>query len=53
MNQLLQQAINLRNEKKYEESMKLLIDTAVKLETAKEYERAILFYKDHLNETFK
>ncbi|MDM5155265.1 tetratricopeptide repeat protein [Bacillus sp. DX1.1] len=41
------------NVKEYEEAMKLLIDTAVKLETVKEYERAILFYKDHLNKTFK
>lgn len=41
------------NSKEYEEAMKLLLETVVKLEGVKEYERAILFYKDHLNEIFK
>lgn len=41
------------NIKAYEEAMKLLIETALKLEDVKEYERAILFYKDHLNKIFK
>ena len=33
--------------------MKLLIETVVKLENVKEYEKAILFYKDQLHKTFK
>ncbi|WP_307802255.1 tetratricopeptide repeat protein [Bacillus arachidis] len=41
------------NIKEYEEAMKLLLETVVKLEDVKEYERAILFYKDHLNKIFK
>ncbi|MBO1580531.1 tetratricopeptide repeat protein [Bacillus sp. XF8] len=41
------------NVKAYEEAMKLLIETVVKLENVKEYEGAILFYKDHLHKIFK
>ncbi|WP_051588555.1 tetratricopeptide repeat protein [Bacillus sp. UNC437CL72CviS29] len=41
------------NIKEYEEAMKLLLKTVVKLEDVHEYERAILFYKDQLNKIFK
>ncbi|WP_243522649.1 tetratricopeptide repeat protein [Bacillus pseudomycoides] len=41
------------NVKAYEEAMNLLIETVVKLENVKEYEKAILFYKDHLHKVFK
>ncbi|WP_459502746.1 tetratricopeptide repeat protein [Bacillus sp. C1] len=41
------------NVNEYEEAMKLLIETVVKLESVKEYDKAILLYKDHLNEIFK
>ncbi|KEK22914.1 tetratricopeptide repeat protein [Bacillus gaemokensis] len=41
------------NVKEYEEAMKLLLETVVKLEDVKEYERAVLFYKEHLNDIFK
>ncbi|PFA17658.1 hypothetical protein CN373_19545 [Bacillus cereus] len=41
------------NVKEYEEAMKLLLETVVKLEHVKDYEEAILFYRDHLNDTFK
>ncbi|HDR7778472.1 TPA: tetratricopeptide repeat protein [Bacillus tropicus] len=37
----------------YESAMKLLLETVVKVEEVKEFERAISFYKDHLNEVFK
>lgn len=33
--------------------MKLLLETVVKVDEVKEFERAISFYKDHLNEVFK
>ncbi|WP_242143189.1 MULTISPECIES: tetratricopeptide repeat protein [unclassified Bacillus cereus group] len=41
------------NLKEYEEAMKLLLETVSKLESIKEYEKPILYYKDHLNEIFK
>lgn len=41
------------NLKEYEEAMKLLLETVSKLESIKEYEKTILYYKDHLNEIFK
>ncbi|MED1115629.1 tetratricopeptide repeat protein [Bacillus paramycoides] len=41
------------NVKDHEEAMKLLLETVVKVDEVKEFERAILFYKDHLNEVFK
>ena len=34
----------------HESAMKLLLETVVKVEEVKEFERAISFYKDHLNE---
>ncbi|PDZ16998.1 hypothetical protein CON07_03115 [Bacillus sp. AFS094611] len=37
----------------HESAMKLLLETVVKVEEVKEFERAILFYKDHLDEVFK
>lgn len=37
----------------HESAMKLLLETVVKVEEVKEFERAISFYKDHLNEVFK
>lgn len=37
----------------YESAMKLLLETVVKVEEVKEFERAISFYKDHLNEVYK
>ncbi|MBE5108401.1 tetratricopeptide repeat protein [Bacillus thuringiensis] len=37
----------------HEEAMKLLLETVVKVDEVKEFERAISFYKDHLNEVFK
>lgn len=37
----------------YESAMKLLLETVVKVEEVKEFERAISFYKDHLNEVFE
>ncbi|OJE36359.1 hypothetical protein BAQ47_22110 [Bacillus tropicus] len=37
----------------YESALKLLLETVVKVEEVKEFERAISFYKDHLNEVFK
>ncbi|PFM63506.1 hypothetical protein COJ48_16190 [Bacillus cereus] len=41
------------NVKDHEEAMKLLLETVVKLDEVKEFERAISFYKDHLNKVFK
>ncbi|WP_410982887.1 tetratricopeptide repeat protein [Bacillus cereus] len=41
------------NVKAYEEAMKLLLETVVKLESVKEYERAISFYKEHLHKIYK
>ncbi|MEI4620369.1 tetratricopeptide repeat protein [Bacillus pfraonensis] len=41
------------NVKAYEEAMKLLLETVVKLESVKEYEGAISFYKEHLHKIFK
>lgn len=41
------------NTNKHEDAMKLLIDLAVKLENVEVFKKPILFYKDHLNETFK
>ena len=37
----------------HESAMKLLLETVVKVDTVKEFERAISFYKEHLNEVFK
>ncbi|PER25962.1 hypothetical protein CN490_19730 [Bacillus cereus] len=37
----------------HESAMKLLLETVLKVEEVKEHERAIIFYKDHLNEVFK
>ena len=34
----------------HESAMKLLLETVVKVEEVKGFERAISFYKDHLNE---
>ena len=41
------------NVKDHEEAMKLLLETVVKVDEVKEFERAISFYKDHLNEVLK
>ncbi|HDX9577914.1 TPA: tetratricopeptide repeat protein [Bacillus pseudomycoides] len=41
------------NVQSHEDAMKLLLDVVVKTEGVKNYERAITFYKDHLNEIFK
>lgn len=41
------------NVNKHESAMKLLLETVVKVDEVKEFERAISFYKDHLNEVFK
>ncbi|MDP7978081.1 tetratricopeptide repeat protein [Bacillus sp. WLY-B-L8] len=41
------------NVQSHEDAMKLLLDVVVKTEGVKNYERAITFYRDHLNETFK
>lgn len=41
------------NVQSHEEAMKLLLDVAVKTENVKKYEKAITFYKEHLNEIFK
>ncbi|HDR7915237.1 TPA: tetratricopeptide repeat protein [Bacillus wiedmannii] len=37
----------------HESAMKLLLETVIKVDEVKEFERAITFYKDHLNEVFK
>ncbi|WP_212936226.1 tetratricopeptide repeat protein [Bacillus hominis] len=37
----------------HEEAMKLLLETVVKVDEVKEFERAISFYKDNLNGVFK
>ncbi|KFM99530.1 tetratricopeptide repeat protein [Bacillus clarus] len=37
----------------HEEAMKLLLEIVVKVDEVKEFERTILYYKDHLNEVFK
>ncbi|PEX81464.1 tetratricopeptide repeat protein [Bacillus cereus] len=37
----------------HESAMKLLLETVVKVDEVREFERAILFYKDRLNEIFK
>ncbi|AYF06995.1 MULTISPECIES: tetratricopeptide repeat protein [Bacillus] len=37
----------------HESAMKLLLETVIKVDEVKEFERAIIFYKDHLNEVFK
>ncbi|WP_142333923.1 tetratricopeptide repeat protein [Bacillus toyonensis] len=41
------------NVNEHESAMKLLLETVVKVDEVKEFERAISFYKDHLNEVFK
>ncbi|ENQ3080128.1 tetratricopeptide repeat protein [Bacillus cereus] len=41
------------NVQSHEEAMKLLLDVVVKTESVKKYEKAITFYKEHLNEIFK
>ncbi|WP_020062394.1 tetratricopeptide repeat protein [Bacillus sp. 123MFChir2] len=41
------------NVQSHEDAMKLLLDVVVKTEGVKNYERAITFYKGHLNEIFK
>ncbi|EJR63359.1 hypothetical protein IIO_02096 [Bacillus cereus VD115] len=41
------------NVNEHESAMKLLLETVVKVDKVKEFERAISFYKDHLNEVFK
>ncbi|MDC2864246.1 tetratricopeptide repeat protein [Bacillus sp. BP-3] len=41
------------NVQSHEDAMKLLLEVVVKTEGVKNYERAIIFYKDHLNEIFK
>lgn len=41
------------NVNEHEEAMKLLLETVVKVDEIKEFERAISFYKDHLNEVFE
>ncbi|MGG2015037.1 tetratricopeptide repeat protein [Bacillus sp. S10(2024)] len=41
------------NVQSHEDAMKLLLEVVVKTEGVKNYERAITFYKDHLNEIFK
>lgn len=46
-------AIANYNINEHEEAMKLLLDLVVKLEDVEAFKKPILFYKDHLNETFK
>ncbi|HDR4424096.1 TPA: tetratricopeptide repeat protein [Bacillus cereus] len=41
------------NVKDHESAMKLLLEAVLKVEEVKEYERAISFYKDHLDEVYK
>ncbi|MCP1124010.1 tetratricopeptide repeat protein [Bacillus sp. 3103sda1] len=41
------------NIQSHEEAMKLLLDVVVKTENVKTYAKAITFYKERLNETFK
>ncbi|MED3486169.1 tetratricopeptide repeat protein [Bacillus toyonensis] len=41
------------NVNEHESAMKLLLETVVKVDEVKEFERAISFYKDHLNKVFK
>lgn len=41
------------NVNEHEEAMKLLLETVVKVDEVKEFERTISFYKDHLNEVFE
>lgn len=41
------------NIQSHEEAMKLLLDVAMKTESVKTYAKAITFYKERLNETFK
>jgi len=41
------------NVNEHESAMKLLLETVVKVDEVKEFERAISFYKDHLNEVFE
>lgn len=41
------------NVQSHEDAMKLLLDVVVKTKGVKKYEKAITFYKEHLNEIFK
>ncbi|PEM41419.1 hypothetical protein CN636_22435 [Bacillus toyonensis] len=41
------------NVNEHESAMKLLLETVVKVDEVKEFECAISFYKDHLNDVFK
>lgn len=41
------------NVQSHEDAMKLLLDIVVKTEGITKFEKAITFYKDHLNEIFK
>lgn len=41
------------NVQSHEDAIKLLLEVVVKTEGVKEFEKAIIFYKDHINEIFK